>query len=160
MFSSVKACLTTLLFTCVLVLLTSHQMPYKIIGRGTFCCLCLFLFFFFEVEPLTSTSLSPLSSPLTLLPSPSWWLSNQIHLAPSIGQSHHIQTRGRCEEGDRRRRDHLWDISLSDRRPSWSITRKAMKSLDLLPHTWAGYYVSYLSWILFMTASSWEIMMD
>lgn len=114
----------------------SHQMPYKIIGRETFFCLCFFVIF--EVETLTSTSLSPLSSHLTLLPSPSLWLSNQIHLSSSLGQSHHIQTRGRSEEGDRRRRDHLWDIGLSDRHTSWYCKEGDEAT---------GLTSTYLSWI-------------
>lgn len=109
-------------------------------------CLRLFVVVF-EVELLTSTSIYPLSSSLICTPHhPSPGLSNQINLSPSVGQSHHIQTSRRGEEGDWRRRDHLRDISLSDGQPSWSITRSGEKVTGLLP------LVSYLSWILFMTA--------
>lgn len=126
-------------------------MPYKINDRETFRCLRLFVVVF-EVELLTSTSIYPLSSSLICTPHhPSPGLSNQINLSPSVGQSHHIQTSRRGEEGDWRRRDHLRDISLSDGQPSWSITRSGEKVTGLLP------LVSYLSWILFMTAGPWNM---
>lgn len=78
------------------------------------------------------------------LTSPSWWLFNQIHLSPSLGQSHHIQTRGRGEEGDRRRRDHLRDISVSDRHPSWSFHKDSREKVTGLLST-----CRILSWILY-----------
>lgn len=102
-------------------------MPYKIQGRETFavCCRC----FFWSRTTHRHLPFSSLFIPnvsLLLLPfsSPSESLSNQIHLSPSLGQSHHIQTWGWSEEGNRRRRDHIWDFGLSDKHPTRSITRR------------------------------------
>lgn len=63
----------------------------------------------------------PVSSSLT--PSPPPLLSTQFNLTPSLGQSLCVQTRGWGEEGDWRRRDHLWDIGLSSQPPPWCIAR-------------------------------------
>lgn len=108
-----------------------------------FCtCACLLCF---EVEPLTSTPFICSPHPWTplplLFPSSPVWLSNQIHLSPSAGQSHHIQTRGRGEEGDRCWRDHLRDISL--RADVLHGQWRGVVVSGLLWQTWAGYY----SWV-------------
>lgn len=80
------------------------------------------IFSFNNLEP-TLTAIFPFFSVLTPSPprpflSPSTLLSNQIRLSPSVDQSRHIQTRGRGEEGDRCRRDHLRDLSVSDQTPT------------------------------------------
>lgn len=62
-------------------------------------------------------------------PSPPPLLSNQFNLAPSLGQSRCAKTRGWGEEGDWRRRDHLWDIGLSSQPPPWRIARSFWDTL-------------------------------
>lgn len=78
-----------------------------------------------HVGPLTSTPIVLSSYPLP--PSPHPLPSNQFNLAPSLGQPHCVETRRWGEEGDWRRRDHLWDISLS--RPPRCIARSFWDTL-------------------------------
>lgn len=80
----------------------------------------------------------PFFPPISVPPTPSSLLSNQIRLSPNVDQSRLIQTRGRGEEGDRRRRDHLRDLSVSDRTPtntppSRGPPRAKVAGLDSLP---------------------------
>lgn len=73
---------------------------------------------------------NPPSPPLpSSPPSPLPLLSNQSNLTPSLGQSRCVETRGWGEEGDWRRRDHLWDLGLSSQPPPWCITRSFWDTL-------------------------------
>lgn len=95
-FSSVKACHNhAAIYFCpvafsVLFLLTNYssayQMPYKMNGRDTFCCLCLFVVIF-ELEPLTSTSIYPLSSSLIYPPTPPLPFLMAVQSDPPLAQS-------------------------------------------------------------------------
>lgn len=139
-----EACLTMCLSCNFFFPFLTHQvtkcLTRLIVEKNSAVCNCL-LFVLKQNHSPPHPFIPVLTPNLPLLLSPSWWLSNQIHLSSSLGQSHHIETRWRSEEGYRRRRDHLWDIGLRDRHPLLSITGgKTSPDYFHLSLTWAEHY--------------------
>lgn len=140
------ACLTMLLLTSVLVLFLldkySYQMPYKITGCETFA-VCASLLLFFEVEPLTSTSIYPLSSSLICPHSPHLPFLMTVQSDPPLAQSWPITPHPNQEAGWRR-----WPASegpLTRYQCEWQTSFV----LGGQSH-WTTF--TYLSWILFTSA--------
>lgn len=128
----------------VLFLLTkySYQMPYKITGCETFA-VCASLLLFFEVEPLTSTSIYPLSSSLICPHSPHLPFPMAVQSDPPLAQFWPITPHPNQGAGWRR-----WPASegpLTRYQCEWQTSFV----LGGQSH-WTTF--TYLSWILFTSA--------